>query len=284
MAPTAPPSLSVSVATTVPICPPNAARKQIVTSRLVLRPVGQPDLSPLHRLRSQPEVMRWTKLGIVDNSLEATQQKLDPFLPPNDLTTYNFAICLRRQDREGHETTQERSGENLVLRDDDYDDEHDVSGEFIGIGGCYQWGLGPGENTLLGWPGLGYMIRKEHWGKGYGSEFMEGFLSAWRELPRQEIVRTVDESSVFPVSDDCKAADKDDDDVQVGSTTAQIKAKEQLCALTEHTNFVSVRLLQKNGFTKAKEWKDKNHHPGGTDDVTLVAWLWDSSAPPYQET
>ncbi|KAG7293309.1 hypothetical protein NEMBOFW57_003355 [Staphylotrichum longicolle] len=141
------PSTFIRVRTTLPRrpFPPNATRQPITTERLTLRVLTQDDLAALHELRTQPEVMIWTALGKPDKDLAETQAKLDPFLPPRDEATFNFAICDR------------------------------ATGQMIGIGGCHLW------RSAFGWPEVGYMLRKEFWGKGLGTEFLRGFLTGVRE-------------------------------------------------------------------------------------------------------
>jgi RimJ/RimL family protein N-acetyltransferase len=118
------------------------------------------DLPALHVLRTQQEVMVWTRLGRVDASLEETQAKLNGSLPPNDTITHNCAICLRS------------------------------TGELIGNGGVHML------RDDLGWPELGYMFKKEAWRQGYASEFARAFVQAWSELERQEVEILVDPRTV----------------------------------------------------------------------------------------
>ncbi|RKU48366.1 hypothetical protein DL546_008976 [Coniochaeta pulveracea] len=155
-----PPFRTLLVRTTVPILPSHADRKQVTTSRLLLRPLCQEDLPALYELRTQPEVMAWTKAGCIDASLAETQEKLSASLPPNDTKTHNFAICLKS------------------------------TGQLIGKGGVH----------ILcddsGWSQLGYMLRKEAWGQGYASEFARAFVQAWGELERQEVETLVDPRTV----------------------------------------------------------------------------------------
>ena len=58
-----------------------------------------------------------------------------------------------------------------------------MAGALIGTGGCHSRGGG-----MLGWPEIGYMLRREAWGMGYGTEFLAGFLEAWWALPRGEAI------------------------------------------------------------------------------------------------
>ncbi|KAJ5130882.1 uncharacterized protein N7515_006921 [Penicillium bovifimosum] len=134
---------------TIPL-PANSERPAITTDRLLLRALQPSDLDALHVLRTQKEVMRWTRAGCIDESLEMTKSNLDLFLTPNDHVTANCAICLKD------------------------------TGELIGIGGCHRY---PGS---YGWPEIGYMFRTEVWGKGFATEFLSAWLQFWLDLPRTE--------------------------------------------------------------------------------------------------
>jgi RimJ/RimL family protein N-acetyltransferase len=148
----------VLVKTTLPSrpLPPNASRQPIITDRLVIRAWTPEDLKELRVLRTQPEVMRWTRVGHIDLDEAATQTHLNRYLPPNDANTYNCAITLKE------------------------------TGELIGSGGVHMF------TGSFGWPELGYMFRTEFWGQGYGTEFVRGFVEAWSALPREEVEIKVD--------------------------------------------------------------------------------------------
>ncbi|KAI0458176.1 acyl-CoA N-acyltransferase [Xylaria acuta] len=210
----------IKVKTTLPThpFPANSARSPIRTERLVIRPLTQDDFGALRSLRTQPEVMVHTAAGKIDGDLAETQTRLDPFLPPRDADTYNPAICLAS------------------------------TGEFIGLGGVFS------THSELGWPEVGYMLKKEHWGRGYGTEFLRAFLEAWWSLPRSEAETTVDALSV---------------DAREGDTVP-----EMLSAMVESTNTGSLRIMEKAGFKQFKTWKEVSRHPGteGTE-VTLVGFV-----------
>ncbi|KAI0877995.1 acyl-CoA N-acyltransferase [Hypoxylon argillaceum] len=215
------PSLT-KVQTTLPAqpFPSNAARAPIRTPRLVLRALTQEDLGALHALRTQRAVMARTSLGRPDADLAATQAKLDPFLPPaGDLRTYNPGICLA------------------------------ATGELIGLGGVF------GRASALGWPEVGYMIREEHWGRGYATEFLEAFVGAWWALPREEAVAEVDELSV----------------VREGEGG---KVREMLCAVVEEDNKASQRVVEKAGFKRFRTWTVESRRAGEEGvEVTLVGFV-----------
>ncbi|KIW95554.1 uncharacterized protein Z519_04139 [Cladophialophora bantiana CBS 173.52] len=121
----------------------------MTTARLVLRPIQQSDLEDFHVLRTEIEVMKWTSTGKVDTDKEATQVWMNRYLPPNDATTFNFAI-------------EERAG----------------PGKAIGVLGCH----------ISEPPECGYMLRTEFWGQGYATEALQRWLQAWWELPRKEVM------------------------------------------------------------------------------------------------
>ncbi|EAQ93581.1 hypothetical protein CHGG_01816 [Chaetomium globosum CBS 148.51] len=159
------PAIFVRVRTTLPRrpLPPNATRQPIVTERLILRVLTIEDLPAIYTLRTQPEVMHWTAVGLPDQTIEESKAKLEPFLTPRDEGTFNFAICDR------------------------------ASGDLIGLGGCHNY------RSSLGWPEVGYMIRKEYWGPRAGDGVLEGRgCRCGSALEREEVevevdARTVDE-------------------------------------------------------------------------------------------
>ncbi|KIW32345.1 uncharacterized protein PV07_03899 [Cladophialophora immunda] len=120
----------------------------MTTARLLLRPIQQSDLEDFHALRSEIEVMKWTSTGKVDVDKEATQVWMNRFLPPNDATTFNFAI-----------------------------EELASPGKPIGVLGCH----------IAEPPECGYMLRTDSWGKGYATEALRRWLQAWWELPRKDV-------------------------------------------------------------------------------------------------
>ena len=194
---------------TLPL-PANSERAAVTTNRLLLRALQPNDLEALRVLRTQEDVMKWTKAGCIDETIEMTKAKLDPFLPPNDLITANCAICLKD------------------------------TGEFIGIGGCH---LYPASH---GWPEVGYMLRKETWGQGLGTEFLNAWLRFWSELPRSE--REVQ--------------------VQKEMVVGEGAVDEHLIAITEASNGASQRVLLKSGFERFREFVEMDD----TKTVNLVAF------------
>lgn len=195
----------VTVETTFPIIPPNAERKAVKTQRLLLRPFQEDDLVAFRELRTQPEVMIHTVKGCIDYTVEETREVLQKLLPPNDSRNFQFGVFLAS------------------------------TGELIGEGGVHTL-----ETPPAGWPEIGYKFKKEHWGKGYGTEFLQGFLEAWWSLPRTTKMLQVIGSSVEGK----------------GNVMERVYADALL------DNQKSGRVLQKVGFKKFREWTEIDKRPG----------------------
>ncbi len=182
----------------------------------------QDDLAAFHGLRTQPEVMRFTIQGRVDKDLAETQTKLDDYM--DNAMKINFAICLRE------------------------------TGEMVGVGGSNS-----GES--FGWPEVGYMIRKEHWGKGLASEFLRAFLAFWKELPRDVAEMKVDRRTVDGLSEE-------------GGLVP-----EQLIAVTEILNTKSQSMLRKCGFEHLVTWKARDTRDERGELIELPTFRFFLSAP-----
>ncbi|KAI1421766.1 acyl-CoA N-acyltransferase [Xylaria sp. FL1777] len=212
---------TIKVKTTMPSYPfpGNSERAPIRTARLLIRPLTQDDLPALHSLRTQREVMSCLSRGQVDQDLAETQAKLDPFLPPGDAQTYNPGIFLA------------------------------ATGELIGLGGVFA------VDFQLGWPEVGYMIRAEHWGRGYTTEFLEAFVQAWFALPRSDVEADVDARSV---------GDAREGDV----------VPEMLSATVEAVNARSLRVVEKAGFRKFGSWTVPSRKVGNEGaEITIVGFV-----------
>lgn len=177
------------------------SRTPIRTERLILRPYAESDVEGFHALRSQEEVMVWTSYGKPDADLDFTRNVISKRLPGSEggEAAYEWAICIAE------------------------------TGEFIGTGGSHLWS---GE---LGWPVIGYMLRKEFWGKGYATELVRGFLQAWWALPRHEVDLKVERSTV---GDDWETA----------------LQRENIVAVTVAENGASQKVLGKTSFTLNRVW------------------------------
>ncbi|KAK0669344.1 GNAT domain-containing protein [Cercophora samala] len=211
-------STFVRVKTTLPKrpFPLNAERKAVFTERLIIRPLSKDDLPALHELRTQPEVMVWTYLGVVDRDIGETWQKLEPFVEGNEKDNYNCAICLRAE-----------------------------GGRMIGIGGFHN------AMWSFGWPEIGYMFRKEYWGKGFGKEFMRGWNGIWEGLERGEVELEVDGRTV------------------VGDGEGGM-VKEVVIAVTAEGNKASQRVLERSGFERFLTWEEADG--GGRGMVRLPTY------------
>ncbi|EPE10432.1 acyl- n-acyltransferase [Ophiostoma piceae UAMH 11346] len=214
----------VTVLTTIPTLPlpANTERPLVETERLVLRALTEDDLPVFHELRSRPRVMRFTKRGAADEDIDYTRGRLTPFLPPNDIKTFNYAICLRA------------AGENKL----------------IGVGGVHLF------RSSIGWPEVGYMLHDDHWGKGYATEFLHAFVKAYSALPRP------DKPVPLRVTRDSLPADVGASIVGDGddASTAPV-VDEMLMATVADRNGASQKVIAKGGFEKYKsrtepEWSN----------------------------
>ncbi|KAI0389751.1 acyl-CoA N-acyltransferase [Xylariaceae sp. FL0594] len=152
----------ITVTTTLPLSLGDQARSkdsdahtEILTPRLLIRPLTLSDLVPFHRLRSQPEFMKHTTSGLPDKDLSQTQQKLESLID-----------APRREDQFPFPTYF-----GVFLRE---------TGELIGDGGIHLR-----ASPACGWPELGCKFGREYCGAGYGTEFFRAFTSWWWSLPRQ---------------------------------------------------------------------------------------------------
>ena len=133
--------------TTRPIFP--TPTPTFTTARLLLRAFKSGDLPDCYELRTQIEVMQWSSRGIIDPDQAFTANWLKRLIPPNDATTFTYAI-------------EELSHPGKV------------------IGTC---GVTPKSEI----PEVGYMFRKDAWGKGYATESLEAWLKIYWALPRQPV-------------------------------------------------------------------------------------------------
>jgi hypothetical protein len=136
-------------------------------------------------------------------------------------------------DGSGHGHFRDGDGHGHAYDDDGDDDETDGEGdgddgEMIGIGGCTTL-----SSPVFGWPAVGYQIRREHWGRGYATEFLTGWLELWCALPRGEVEISVGEESILPYTS-----------VEDGT----VVVPEMVTAFALSDNVASQRVLQKAGF------------------------------------
>ncbi|KAI1202743.1 acetyltransferase domain-containing protein [Nemania serpens] len=220
-APTAP---KARVKTTWPAVGSQSSRTPIRTERLLIRPFDVAYTEAIFELRKQPEVMLWTAVGVPDQDIEQSRAFAKRFQPPRDLVSFQFVILYVGD-----------AGEN-----------GDADGVLVGVGGVHR--ITPEE----GWPEVGYMFRKEYWGKGLGTEFLQGLTKAWWALPRGEIELEVDVASVGKVAEG--EGEKKDD--------AVIQVPELLTAIIEAGNIGSRRVLEKAGFKEYMTWSEPDSRVG----------------------
>ncbi|POR35796.1 Uncharacterized protein TPAR_04006 [Tolypocladium paradoxum] len=213
----------VTVKTTLPAVPYPllASRPDIRTERLVLRRTLESDLEGWHALRLQPEVMKWTSQGRPDKDLEWSRERFVKRLAPAGDARYEFIICLAE------------------------------TGEMIGTGGCYV------VTGQFGWPVIGYMLRREFWGKGYATEFVNGFLEAWWALPRADVDVKVERSTVERAAEDGLA-------------------RECIVAVTLDSNRASQNVLAKCKLQLVKVWAAADLRDPTQTAVLARICLWDA--------
>ncbi|KAJ6443475.1 cellobiose dehydrogenase [Purpureocillium lavendulum] len=209
----------VTVKTTLPSVPypPTASRAPLTTRRLLIRPLAESDLEALHVLNTQPPVVRWSSRAVPNSNMDVTRRQLRDKLA-DDATTYEVAICLG------------------------------ASGEMIGIGGSHR------RAGNLGWPVLSYALRAEHWGRGYATEFLQAFLRWWWTLPRDEVVLSVEASTVAAAA----------------AGEGPLKPECVTSVATEQ-NIASQRVMSKSGMCLAKAWREKDLSK--PDEEALVTLL-----------
>ncbi|KAL1893208.1 hypothetical protein Cpir12675_004227 [Ceratocystis pirilliformis] len=186
-------------------------RPIIKTDRLILKASTAEHEAHIHALRTQEEVMQWSAAGHVDADLVATRRSMAAWLAPHDIETWNYVVFRRD------------------------------TGAFVGTAGNYC------RAGTQGWPELGYMLMKKHWGMGYATEVLRAFLQVWWELPREKVEVEVD-------SETCVVG------TQVGYAMAgEAVVDEVLVAEVDILNKKSVKLLRKFGFEVAKRWQDSGN-------------------------
>ncbi|KAJ4152920.1 hypothetical protein LMH87_009438 [Akanthomyces muscarius] len=216
----------VTVQSTLPSLPyPLVSdRRHIKSGRLLIREHRASDLEALYELRRQPEVMAYTHKGVVDLDRAETQAWLVKKLAPQGNENFDFVIA---------------------------DADTDV---LVGTGGCH---LRAGK---VGWPELGYMLRKEAQGKGYATEFVNAFLEAYWALPRMQTDVAVDVETI-------------DRHENMGG------AKECIVAITQARNKASHNVLRKTGWKLVKAFEEPDRFPKNDGDmVTLYVWTLTKSS------
>ncbi len=261
----------IRVRTTLPAqpMPASGTRPRVRTraGRLVLRPLAPGDLPAYHALRSQPEVMAYSSQGRPDRDAAESRGHLGAFLPPHgDTATYNCAVCLAASpggEEEEEDGDMEKDGE-------------EGEGPLVGVGGMHR------TDQFSGWPEVGYMFRREHWGRGYASEFLAAWLETWWGLPRSGagVEVEVDPRSLLGLGLDLDSApgegdgDGDGDgDADGAAAGVPPRVPEHLTAFVEEGNVASRRVLEKCGFRPFVEWTELDDREGGTGaEAKLVGY------------
>lgn len=101
-----------------------------------------------------------------------------------------------------------------------------TEGELIGDGGVYR---SPDQ-----WPEIFYLLKKEFWGKGYASEFVDKFKEVWWNLPRKDTRMSVQS-------------------ISLGKNHTSV-ATERLCAPIRMENVKSQKVVEKAGFEFVTEF------------------------------
>ena len=116
----------------------------------------------------------------------------------------------------------------------------------IGIGGCHQL------KSMFGWPAMGYMFRKEFWGKGLATEFTRAWLDMWCKLPREEVHIEVDQRSIL---------------------NEEGEVLEVMTAFTSAENLASQKVLEKSGFERFLTWEEADLRNPDVR-ITLLAYRY----------
>ena len=136
----------VTVSTVLPKVE-NLSTRRVSSERLILRPLRTSDIEAYHSVRKQPEPMYGLSRTGPDVDLNETRTYFE-----NRKSMVGFGIFLNNSD--GRE------------------------GELIGEVGV--------NIFSRGFPALFYILKKEYWGYGYGTELVEAFIGFWRSLPRED--------------------------------------------------------------------------------------------------
>ncbi|KAH7024571.1 GNAT domain-containing protein [Microdochium trichocladiopsis] len=215
---------------TVPLPLVSEGREEIRTERLILRPFTPGVLEDMHSLRTQREVMDSSRRGLTDKDLAETLEHISPVLPPNDATTYRWVIYEAQ------------------------------TGNFVGSGGFTIF------CESMGWPEIGYMLKKEYWGRGYATEFLCAWLEAWWKLPRSEVEIEVAKGTI------------EEDTPVVGADGVRVVSKDRVVALVVEHNNSSRRVLEKAGFRQATLLTEMNNR-AGLEGTEITSFGFVATAP-----
>jgi [ribosomal protein S5]-alanine N-acetyltransferase len=131
----------------------------LATASLDLRPFSDVDAVAMHRIYSDPEVMRYVATGPAA-SLAATERLLHDYAVHQRANGYSFWGVVER-----------------------------ASGDLIGDAGLYRTPMGEVE--------LGYTLGKAWWGRGYATEAAGGWLeAAFGPLRLPEVIALAEPANV----------------------------------------------------------------------------------------
>lgn len=201
--------------TTRPVFPLTLDRSIIETrvndnTTIQLRRFEPTDLEHAHRLRTQEAVMTNTSTGIRDADLNVSQEWMNRFLPPNDVSTFDLMLWVKHRDEPW---------------------------EHIGVLGCH---------ILEPVPHVGYMLRTEWWGKGIATKALQAFLRAWWALERRMVEVDVqgveDKHQLHLMKLEWSQSEQEGDVSEVNAVP------EILLAEVEERNLGSVKVVERCGF------------------------------------
>lgn len=199
------------IGTTTPILTGKDFSKSLVSERLIIRTYDLEDFFNYESLHSQPEpyilgTIYYDNpfLRDVSSIFDQFVKKLQPWCNP-----ISYGIFIK----------------NIYGKEGDYIGE-------INLSNPNPWG------DYHEWPHISYMIKKEYWGKGYGTETVKTFTSWWWNLKRFETSYSRMVSTELVLEKNFKYTNF---------------SRECLVAFVEHFNKVSCHILEKVGFEKYKE-------------------------------
>jgi len=292
----------------------------IRTARLLLRPLVLSDLEAFQPLHTQARPQSLLGYGRrPSRDLAESRKRLEH--RQTGLEQFAFGIFLLKENQEGKEEEEEEEEEEDKKRsltehfwrewddhensnsgghsDDDKDDVENgrkgkeaaeatnnktpsaVECELIGHGGI---------NVFTGyWPSVWYVLKREHWGNGYASEFLEAVLRVWWELPREVVqVRCLARRHALHCSSssspsgsgvfvDADAAVAPEPDPAGAADTAPPHHVEMLQASVTRSNLRSQRVVEKAGFEFCGEERKSTQDPRAETSVQryerYLCWL-----------
>lgn len=167
------------------------------SNRLILRQLTLDDADALYSVQKQENAMRSLGWNHPQPNLESTREYLAS-LYTRRLSYPYFSILI-----------------GIFLKGDNKEQE------MIGVLGIYLPPYG-------GYPTIHYVLKEEYWGKKYGTEFLQTFITYWSSLPRKQVYIQVDPSRL-----DFQLVDQ---------------ATERVCASSRLTNLGSRGILRNSGF------------------------------------